>query len=50
MWADRTLSAVESRQLSAAAVIEHHPSKVWRTLAMPFWLTLSVNIFWHRSD
>ena len=28
MWADRTLSAVQARQRSAAAVIEHHPSKV----------------------
>ena len=28
MWADRTMSAVQSRQQSAAAVIEHHPSKV----------------------
>ena len=28
VWADRTLSTMQARQRSAAAVIEHHPSKV----------------------
>ena len=28
MWADRTMSAVQARQRSAADVMEHHPSKV----------------------